>query len=84
MALVKHPIQIYLDDRQNLALRRLAKEKKASVSELIRNGIDLLLAQIPPKDDPAYQMIGIFSSGLHNLAEEHDEYLVREIEKEKK
>jgi len=83
MALVKHPIQIYVDERQNRALRRLAKEKNASISELIRRGIDLLLNQVPVEDDPAYQMIGLFSSGLPNLAEDHDEYIVQEIEKEK-
>jgi hypothetical protein len=83
MALVKHPIQIYVDERQNRALRRLAKEKGASISELIRRGIDLLLNQVPAEEDPAYQMIGLFSSGLPNLAENHDEYIVQEIEKER-
>lgn len=83
MVMVKHPIQIYLDDQQNRALRRLAKEKNASISELIRRGIDLLLDQVPVEEDPAYQMIGLFSSGLPNLAEDHDEYIVQEIEKEK-
>ena len=82
MALVKHPIQIYLDDRQNQALRRLAKEKKASVSELIRRGIDLLLSQIPVENDPAFQLIGLGASGVSDVAEKHDEYLVQEIEKE--
>ena len=48
MSLVKSPIQIYLDERQNQALRRLAKEKNTSVSELVRRGIDLLLGQVLP------------------------------------
>ena len=84
MALTKHPIQIYLDDRQDQALRQLAKEMKASVSELIRRGIDLLLTQIPVEDDPAFQLIGIVKSGAHNVAENHDEYIVQEIGKERK
>ncbi len=84
MALAKHPIQIYLDDRQDQALRRLAKEKKASVSELIRRGIDLLLTQIPVENDPAFQLIGLGKSGVHNIAENHDEYIVQEIGKESK
>ena len=84
MSLVKSPIQIYLDERQNLALRRLAKEKNTSVSELVRRGIDLLLGQVPAGHDPAYQLIGLGASGVTNIAEKHDEYLVREIEKEGK
>jgi hypothetical protein len=82
MALVKHPIQIYVDERQNRALRRLAKDKNASISELIRRGIDLLLNQVPVEEDPAYHLIGLVSSGVSDIAENHDEYIVQEIEKE--
>ena len=84
MSLVKSPIQIYLDDRQNQALRRLAKEKNTSVSELVRRGIDLLLGQLPAGHDPAYQLIGLGASGAMDIAEKHDEYLVQEIEQEGK
>ena len=84
MALTKHPIQIYLDDRQNQALRMLAKQNNATVSELIRRGIELLLKQIPVENDPAYHLIGLGKSGVSNIAENHDEYLVHEIEKEGK
>ena len=82
MALTKHPIQIYLDERQNQALRALAKRNNATVSELIRRGIELLLKQIPVENDPAYQLIGLGKSGMSNIAEDHDEYLVQEIGKE--
>ena len=84
MALVKSPIQIYLDESQNLALRRLAKEKNTSVSELVRRGIDLLLGQFPTDHDPAYQLIGLGASGVTDIAEKHDEYLVQATEKEGK
>lgn len=84
MTLTKHPIQIYLDDRQNQALRALAKQRNASVSELIRRGIDLLLNQIPFENDPAYRLIGLGNSGVANIAENHDEYLVQVIGKESK
>lgn len=84
MSLVKSPIQIYLDERQNQALRRLAKEKNTSVSELVRHGIDLLLGQVPAGYDPAYKLIGLGSSGVSDIAENHDEYLVQETEKEGK
>jgi hypothetical protein len=84
MSLVKRPIQIYLGERQNQALRRLAKENNTSVSELVRNGIDLLLGQVPAGHDPAYQLIGLGASGINNIAEKHDEYLTKEIEREGK
>jgi hypothetical protein len=82
MSLARRPIQIYLEARQDQALRRLAKEKNASISELIRRGIDLLLNQMPVEEDPAYQIIGLAASGVNDIAENHDEYLVQEIEKE--
>jgi len=82
MTLARHPIQIYLEERQDQALRRLAKEKNASISELIRRSIDMLLNQVPVEEDPAYQIIGLAVSGVSDIAENHDEYLVQEIQKE--
>jgi len=82
MSIVKSPIQVYLDERQNQALHRLAKEKNTTVSELVRHGIDLLLRQVPVENDPAFQIVGLGASGVPNIAEKHDEYLAREIQKE--
>ena len=84
MSVGKSPIQIYLDERQNQALRHLAKEKNTSVSELVRRGIDLLLGQVPAGHDPAYQLIGLGASGVKDIAEKHDEYLVQETKKDGK
>ncbi len=84
MSHAKRSIQIYLDERQNLALRCLAKEKQTSVSELVRTGIDLLLGQVPAVHDPAYQLIGLDASGVTDIAEKHDEYLVQETDWEGK
>lgn len=78
----KHPIQVYLDDRQNMALRRLAREEDITISELIRRGVDLLLETIPAEKDSAYQIIGLGRSGIADLGMHHDEYLAQEIEKE--
>jgi hypothetical protein len=78
----KRPIQVYLDERQDRALRRLASQEEATLSELIRRGVDLLLERTPVEQDPAYQMIGLGSSGIADLGERHDEYLAQEIEKE--
>jgi len=82
MTIAKHPIQVYLDDRQKRALRRLAEQENTTLSELIRRGVDLLLTRLPARKDPAYQLIGLFASGVDDLAENHDEYIVQEIEKE--
>ncbi len=78
----KRPIQVYLDERQDRALRRLASEENITISELIRRGVDLLLKEVPAEKDPAYQIIGLGKSGFANLGEDHDEYLSQEIEKE--
>jgi len=82
MTIAKHPIQVYLDDRQKRALRRLAEQENTTLSELIRRGVDLLLTRLPAGKDPAYRLIGLFASGVDDLAENHDEYIVQEIEKE--
>lgn len=84
MALSKYPIQVYLDERQNRALRRFAERENTTISDLIRRSVDLLLASAPAESDPAYHLIGLFSSGLHDLAEKHEEYLAGEIEEERK
>jgi 16S rRNA (cytidine1402-2'-O)-methyltransferase len=40
--------------------------------------------QIPIENDPAYRLIGLGNSGISNVAKNHAENLVREIEKESK
>jgi 16S rRNA U516 pseudouridylate synthase RsuA-like enzyme len=75
--LAKRPIQIYLEERQDRALRRIAEEKGISLSELIRRSIDLYLENLPVEDDPALKIVGLGRSGLGDLAERHDEYLTR-------
>lgn len=82
MTLVRRPIQIYLRGKARSGFAAVSKGKNASISELIRRGIDLLLNQAPIEEDPAYQIIGLAASGVSDIAENHDEYLVREIEKE--
>lgn len=82
MIVNKRPIQIYLADKQDQALRRLSKEQNATISELVRRAIDLLLAQVPVEADPAFKIIALGSSNVRNLAEDHDSYLTNEVEKE--
>jgi len=40
--------------------------------------------QAPVEEDPAYQIIGLATSGPSDIAENHDEYLVQAIEEERK
>ncbi len=80
--LTKRPIQVYLEERQERALRKLTTEERVSLSELIRRGVDLLLAQVQIKKDPAWKIVGLGSSNVSDLATRHDEYLVEELSKE--
>jgi len=79
----KRPVQIYLEERQTYALRRLADQENTTVSDLIRRSVDLLLSQLPPESDPAYRIIGLGDSRVSDLGLRHDEYLAQEIEGEK-
>ena len=75
--LTKRPIQIYLEEQQDRALRRIAEDKGISLSELIRRSIDLYLENLPVEDDPALKIVGLGRSRLGDLAAKHDEYLTR-------
>ena len=73
--LTTKPFQIYLREGQIEALRALAKRRDQPIAELVRQGVDLLLATIPVEEDPLLDIVGMFDSGLGNLAIEHDRYL---------
>ena len=80
--LTKRPLHIYLEERQDRALRKLATEKGVSLSELIRRSVDLLLAELPAEKDPAWEIIDLGRSDVSDLGTRHNEYLVEEITKE--
>ena len=82
MSLTKKPIQVYLRPQQLEALRALAERRKVSVAELVRQGVDKVLAEVPPEEDPLWDIVGMFDSGLGDLAERHDDYLVKLIRDE--
>ena len=75
--LSKKPLQIYLRQDQLDILRGLARRRSASLAELVRQGVDRLLADIPVEEDPLLDIVGMFDSGLGDLAEKHDDYLVQ-------
>jgi hypothetical protein len=76
-ALLKKPLQVYLRPEQLDALRALAQRRKVPVAELVRQGVDRLLTEVPPEEDPLWALVGLFDSGLSDLAEHHDAYLAR-------
>ena len=76
------PVQVYLRPEQIESLRAIAERRKVSMAELIRQGVDRMLSEVPAEEDPLWNIIGTFDSGLGDLAEIHDEYLARLIHEE--
>lgn len=95
--LIQTPLQLYLYQRQFDALQKLADEQGVAVEDLALQAIEALLTQIEsdaaerPEDeeltdeelanDPLRAIIGLGRSGVTDLAENHDKYLMEfEIE----
>ncbi len=76
-ALTKKPIQIYLRAEQLEALRALARRRQVAVSELVREGVDEVLAAMSVDEEPLSDIVGMFDSGRGDLADRHDDYLVQ-------
>ena len=80
--LTMKPVQVYLRPEQIESLRTIAERRKVSMAELVRQGVDHMLSDVPAEEDPLWDIIGTFDSGLGDLAEKHDEYLARLIHEE--
>lgn len=78
----KKPIQVYLEPEQLHSLRALAKRRGVSMGELIRQGVNTVLNEVPLEEDPLWNIIGIVDNAPPDLAERHDEYIVRFIREE--
>ena len=78
----KIPMQIYLREDQIETLRVISKRRGESMAALIREGVDMLMDELPPEEDPLLDIIGLYDSGTGDLAEKHDEYLARAIMEE--
>ncbi len=78
----RRPIQVYLRPEQLEALRALAQRRHIPVAELVRQGVDRVLAEVPPEEDPLWDLVGLFDSGLGDLAEKHDDYLSKLLREE--
>ncbi len=71
----KKPLQVYLRQDQVDALRSLARKREVSLAELIREGVDHLIADMPIEDDPLWDIVALGASGVGDLAANHDKYL---------
>ncbi|MGQ9804370.1 MAG: ribbon-helix-helix protein, CopG family [Anaerolineae bacterium] len=77
--------QIQLEEVQYRRLKELAASRRLSVAELIRRAVDDWLATSAAIADEerrqrAIAAAGRFRSGLGDLAEKHDEYLIQAYE----
>jgi hypothetical protein len=71
---------IQLSEAQSRALKERAKEQGVSVSELARQGIDLVLSTRIGDSEAkrrALAAVGYASSGDTDVSEHHDDYLAR-------
>jgi len=57
------------------AIKTMARAKHTSMADIVRESIARYLADVPVSKDPAMGIIGLGSSGRHDLAQNHDKYL---------
>lgn len=69
------PFQVRMRPEQHAQLQELAARRGVSVTHLVREGVDRLLASIPADEDPLLDIIGLIDSGPSDLSERHDDYL---------
>ena len=78
--------QIELTDEQAIALREIAAAEGRSIEDVIRESVDAYAASRKPRSREerkaaAMSVAGRFRSGLHDLAERHDDYLAEDLSK---
>jgi len=76
-----HRLQVQLTEEQADRLRAAAETEGASQAELVRRALDTYLRRPVQAREAtvrarALEVIGAFSSGLSDVAEQHDRYLV--------
>ena len=81
--------QIQLTSEQSRLLKEMAAETGASVAELIRNGVETVLAKRRGPDKEAIRQraiaaLGKFHSGVSDLSTNLDAYFAEAIEASKK
>jgi hypothetical protein len=78
----KKRFQVYLRHDQIDALRSLSNHRGISMAQLVREGIDRILEELPTEENPLLDIIVKFDSGLGDLSEKHDEFLAKTIREE--
>jgi predicted DNA-binding ribbon-helix-helix protein len=78
--------QIQLKEEQARKLKKIAAQRKVSMAELIRQGVDGILAEEAGADreerkERALAAAGRFASGLRDVSAEHDRHLAEAFEK---
>jgi len=73
-------MQVALTEEQAEAVRRLAAERGVSAAEIVRDSLERYVAAGRPQSRPRPLVaVGPVDSGLHDVAEHHDEYLPEAI-----
>jgi hypothetical protein len=73
-------LQIQLREEQVSALKRIARQEDASISELVRRGVDgLIRGDDTILWDRAMSVVGRFSGDAADVSERHDDYLDRAL-----
>jgi len=69
-------IQLHLTDGQDRRLRALARQRRSSRAELIREGVELLLGGATSERDPLLELVGSAGpAGRSDVSERHDDLL---------
>jgi hypothetical protein len=86
MASLRHMqrLQVQLTEQQADRLRKAAESEGASQAEIVRRALEAYLRRpIQVREATvrarALELIGAFSSGLSDVAEQHDRYLAESI-----
>jgi hypothetical protein len=76
---MKHPIQVYFDDRDRSVLERLAQRLGLSKADTVREAIRRWAAELTGADDPVLHLIGALDDPAvpPDLSTRHDTYAVR-------
>ncbi|MDR7537889.1 MAG: hypothetical protein QN183_16230 [Armatimonadota bacterium] len=74
----RKPLQIYLEERQDRALREIARRRNVSLARLLREGADRIIEEaLPPQADPLMELPELAApGGPPDGADHHDAYLV--------
>jgi Arc/MetJ-type ribon-helix-helix transcriptional regulator len=72
--------QIQLTEEQSRALKKMASSRHLSISELVRQGVDVVLRSnvsidASEKRKRALAIIGKYRSGKREISREHDKHL---------